>query len=347
MAKSLLAHLYTHIKGSQEDIATISLQYILSQSDELNRAFIHCLSSSLEIGLDDDLQFVCQPVGEHKDRPDMAGLDVKGKEQILCEMKFYAGLTQNQPLAYIDRLQRCKGKGLIFICPTRRQQTLWVKLKESCANRIVRNISDYCIDVDGIRMALTTWSDILERLTKVSASVAVEYLADIRQLEGFCSQLDCEAFVPFTDRDLSAEIALKADRYYQVIDKTVELLHGDDSLKTSLKGVKATAYRKGYTRSMYVDEFTLTINYDRDLWKSDSTVDTPFWVAIRDSKWIQTENMVQFWKEYPLHLRTNALWSMYFLALIPPVGLPIMEVCEELKQQILEYINAYRSNEVR
>jgi len=35
MANSLLAHLYSHIKGSQEDVATLSLQYILSNYEAL------------------------------------------------------------------------------------------------------------------------------------------------------------------------------------------------------------------------------------------------------------------------------------------------------------------------
>ena len=39
MNTSLLAHLYPYIKGSQEDVATYSLQYLLSQSDKLNIAF--------------------------------------------------------------------------------------------------------------------------------------------------------------------------------------------------------------------------------------------------------------------------------------------------------------------
>jgi hypothetical protein len=49
MANSLLAHLYSHIRGSQEDIATISLQYILSQSVNLKVAFTKCLGESLKI----------------------------------------------------------------------------------------------------------------------------------------------------------------------------------------------------------------------------------------------------------------------------------------------------------
>ena len=110
MAQSLLAHLYSRIRGSQEDIATIALQYLLSQSDALNSAFTHLLSNSLGIDLDDNLRYFCQAVGDDQERPDMAGIDSVGREQVLCEMKFYAGLTHNQPLSYLDRLkEKLKG----------------------------------------------------------------------------------------------------------------------------------------------------------------------------------------------------------------------------------------------
>ena len=45
MANSLLAHLYSRIRGSQEDIATISLQYLLSQSIALNEAFTQLIET--------------------------------------------------------------------------------------------------------------------------------------------------------------------------------------------------------------------------------------------------------------------------------------------------------------
>ena len=125
-------------------------------------------------------------------------------------------------------------------------------------------------------MGIITWTEILNLLNKVASSAAIEYSADISQLEGYCNQLDSEAFIPFDAVDLSAEMAIKADRYYQVIDEVIELLCADNSLKTSKKGTKATGYRKGYTRSLHIDDLTITLNYDRDLWKLPSTVETPF-----------------------------------------------------------------------
>ena len=65
-------------------------------------------------------------------------------------MKFYAGLTENQPLGYLERLQKAGGHGLIFVCPKARQTNLWAKLKEVCAEQQVETINDNCISVDGI-----------------------------------------------------------------------------------------------------------------------------------------------------------------------------------------------------
>ena len=64
MAHSLLAHLYSRIRGSQEDVATISLQYLLSQSAELNKAFTTLIAAKLNVSLADRLQYKCQATGE-------------------------------------------------------------------------------------------------------------------------------------------------------------------------------------------------------------------------------------------------------------------------------------------
>ena len=112
MAQSLLAHLYPYIKGSQEDIATFSLQYLLSQSSKLNAAFTKFVADTIGIDLEERLQYLCQVTGEseEKERPDMVGTDADGAEVVLFEMKFYASLTANQPNTYLDRLRKNGGK---------------------------------------------------------------------------------------------------------------------------------------------------------------------------------------------------------------------------------------------
>lgn len=68
MAKSLLAHLYSRIKGSQEDVATYSLQYLLTESHSLNVAFNNYITEKTGCFIDDSVHYVCQVTGKSDKR---------------------------------------------------------------------------------------------------------------------------------------------------------------------------------------------------------------------------------------------------------------------------------------
>ncbi|HEY5556720.1 hypothetical protein [Acetobacterium sp.] len=140
---SLLSHLYSRIKGSPEDVATMSLCYILENSSSASQAFSHYLASVLKIDHFPDLFFKTQVVGENSERPDLVGADDEFNELLLCEAKFWAGLTQNQPLGYLKRLRENKvavNKALVFICPNARIISLWGEVLRLC------DINDVQID---------------------------------------------------------------------------------------------------------------------------------------------------------------------------------------------------------
>ena len=337
MATSLLAHLYSHIKGSQEDVATLSLQYIVSRSASLNQEFTRLLFRALHGNIGKELNYVCQSVGENLERPDIAGIDADGKEQILCEAKFYAGLTENQPNGYLDRLQQEDAYGLVFICPTARKVTLWSKLLELCKDRHIVDIDEYCIEADSVRMSILTWGDIVESLRHVASSEATDALPDIYQLDGFCKLMDEDAFIPFSTEDFGPEKAILEERHYQVLDAVFDRLIADKTLHSSGKGLKATAYRHGYVRYIRVLDYCLSISYDRRLWREATSEETPFWVTINDSEWKQTEFIRQTLLKIE-ETKKNDLSGKTALALIAPSNAALDEVSESLKQQIIGFI---------
>ena len=337
---ALLAHLYSHIRGSQEDIATYSLQYIIAASSELNHAFTRLVSEALHCDVPDTLNFVCQSVGDNQERPDMAGIDVDGKEQILCEAKFYAGLTDNQPNTYLDRLVQKQGIGLVFICPAVRKQALWGRLLELVEDRKVVEKSEYCVSVDGALMSILTWNEVVSALKSTAASAALKYVSDVEQLEGFCQQMDSDAFIPFSAEDIGPIVARKEERYFRVVDELIEYLKSDKSLNPSTKGVKATAYRKGYGRAVNARGYWVCVNYDRDLWANPSTCETPFWVAIREgSDWKQHDYILRAFKRFPAADK-ESMWNMTYLALHPLLNGTLDEVVRDMKSQIMRYIDA-------
>ncbi len=337
MGTSLLAHLYSHIKGSQEDVATLSLQYIVSQSSKLNHEFTRLIGKVLHEHIGSELNYVCQSVGKNLERPDIAGIDASGKEKILCEAKFYAGLTENQPNGYLDRLQQDKAYGLVFICPTARKVTLWSKLIDLCENRDLESVDEYCVSVDGVRMSILTWDDIIKSLRHVANTEATEMLPDIHQLDGFCKLIDNEAFIPFSAEDFGPENAVREERHYQVLDAVFDRLIADKSLRASAKGLKATAYRYGYVRYIRVLGHALSINYDRRLWRSVGSEETPFWVEIMEENFRQPPEYRQKFGRYRESYKCN-LNDGVALALFAPPNAVLDEVAEELVKQILQYI---------
>ena len=345
MAHSLLAHLYSHIKESQEDIATLSLQYLLSQSTALNEAFTSHVASILEIDLGEKLKYSCQSVGENNERPDMSGANNEGKEVLLCEMKFYAALTPNQPTGYLERLQANEGNGLIFICPKSRKTVLWAKLKERCNGRKKEAINQNCICVDGIRMGIVSWAEIIAQLNKVAAISAEEYQADIKQLEGYCAQMDTDAFIPFASSELTSDNAKKNLRYYQVVDETYNLLLADERFETETVGKSSTYFlygdRVGYEKKLRIGDYVVAVTFDHALWKNASTADTPFWVAIFDKSRNQTELIQKRMQLVDKVKRDDSTWSTHYLALEAQVDATLDEVCQDLKKQILKYLDMF------
>ena len=116
----LLCHIANSIGTSAEDIATMSLHYILQNSPVAKEALLNFIGTELAIDFEQELHFEIQSCGENKERPDMSLRNQSNDEILLFEMKFWAGLTDNQPNAYIERLKKKNGKGLVFICPNSR-----------------------------------------------------------------------------------------------------------------------------------------------------------------------------------------------------------------------------------
>ena len=338
MARSLLAHMYSHIKGSQEDIATYSLEYIVSRSNHLNRAFTKILEDSLHTELGDSIHYSCQAIGKKKERPDISGVNSNNKEVVLCEAKFYAGLTENQPNAYLDRLKAEHGVGLVFISPVVRKKNLWSQLEKLCEHRSVKVVDDYCLAIDDVRMSIITWDEILDKLRQTASSLDVSALSDIGQLEGFCRMMDDNAFIPFSDEDMGPELARREERHYQIPDAVVEHLRADKSLRASTNRLRATPYRHGYVRYIHVLDHALAISYDRQNWMDPNTEETPFWVTVFTKDFEQPPEYKQAFRKYPASYQRLTPTGALVLPLMVPKGASLDEVANSFVKQILRYI---------
>src|SRR5438876_245351 len=97
--QSLFGHLAVKFSAHPENLATESLNYILNRSATARRAFIRYLNQS-GASLLDDLTFRSQQGGDDEAIPDLVGFDPAGKQKAIAEGKFWAGLTDTQPVDY-------------------------------------------------------------------------------------------------------------------------------------------------------------------------------------------------------------------------------------------------------
>lgn len=276
---SLLGHLVPRIASSgAEPAATQALAYILNSSEEVSIAFVEFVSKT---GVEFFMPRAITAEEQHGDgRPDLTIQDTAGTVRILVENKFWAGLTDSQPVIYLKELSHDASSAVVFVVPKRRMHSLWVQLKERCQDSLVELGreelgSDIIWACTGNRtLAITSWDQILERLEHAATEDSIRQ--DINQLRGLTEQMDTDEFLPLREDEVTdLRVARRLINYSQLIDPIV----GHISLNgiASKKGLNPT---HGYTTAgRYLrlhEKFVLWLGVDLEAWRDWGI--TPIWL---------------------------------------------------------------------
>ena len=192
---SLLGYLIPRIASSgEEPAATQALAYLLNASPDIAQAFVGVVGRTGIATFTPGRIAAEEHHGNHC--PDLTIRDTDGMVRVLIENKFWAGLTDAQPVAYLDVLPDGVSAGLVFIVPHQRMYGLWGELRERCRRDAVELASESTADTftwaqNGHRtLAITSWEYVLERLHRVAATSGNATLAqDIAQLQGLTDQM--------------------------------------------------------------------------------------------------------------------------------------------------------------
>ncbi len=279
--QSLLGLFYNRIKGSQEDIASESLVYILNKSIKSRAVIGNVINVDTKFNFS-DLSYTTQNVGDNLERPDISGIDEDGKEVLLIEAKFWASLTDNQPNGYLDRLK--DDTVLIFLVPTLRVRVVF----DEVLNRIKEKFTDIEVDIENqkIRIVSTNQYILIKNWNAILNTIKLKLLeekdqlliSDVNQIIGFCDTIDNNSFQPIMDKDLLPSIPKQINSYYDVVDKVV------DELSNQLKGriliLNRTSRKYGYHRYFVIGDLGFAVCVKIDLW--EKSADTPFWLLIQE-----------------------------------------------------------------
>lgn len=289
MTETLFGHLVTRFSNSPENLATESLVFLFRHSSVAQASFCKYLSA-LTTALPEKILFETQSTSdEDTSIPDLVGKDSTGQAVAFGEAKFWAGLTDNQPVTYLLRLKNKQGGILFFLSPARRFNTLWPELVRRCNNAGLaidvqgENYGSKVATVDGNQyMVLLSWSAALDTIRQ---SMEVEnerdMLGNLNQLQGLCDQMDKDAFLPLQSEELTSTVPSRLLQYCDIVDEVIEGLASRHII--SLERLRATPIREGYRRYFNFMKWGCSFEFNASLWEKHRA--TPLWIGISSEKW--------------------------------------------------------------
>lgn len=275
------------LSRENENVATEALAYIIGYSKEARNGMMKLLRGVVpEIP---ELRFQTQQT-EGNDRPDMWGYD-KAEPRVFVENKFWASLTENQPVSYLNRLAMYSQPTLLLVVvPEAREQTLWRELTHrltdadiSAGDRgdvpdIVRSVSTGI----GPVLALTSWTRLISALERETVDDQ-RARSDLFQLRALCKAADTD--VPISSADASDQrtpaLILQLS---SIVQSSFDLAESHGTLHRGSYRPQADWQRIGrYATFSDAQGAGVWLGIHFGLWKSYG--ETPLWAVFTPNKW--------------------------------------------------------------
>lgn len=281
MSKTVLSHLAARFAAHPENIATEALGFLLRSSQVLQAALGRFLGD-LGLSNSETLEYRTQATNADGTRPDLVGIDSSGNVRVTLEGKFWAGLTEAQPVGYIASLTQ-PGSVVLFITPAVRIRTIWPELikraqtmSPSAAEVIHREETRHA-PVGQHVLAITSWRVILELLARAAIGAGDSArLSDIGQLEALCAQMDSEAFLPLSSEELTSSLGRRVVQFGNLASRVTDRLVRDGL--ASVQGLRATGGNGWYGRYVFLKGHGSLIAFDASKWSESGK--SPLWLSV-------------------------------------------------------------------
>jgi hypothetical protein len=351
MKDSLFGHLAFQFSSSTENTATEALCYILNKSHTVRKVLCDLVVLG-GVSIDENLSFETQVLDDDQAIPDLVGVNPGSNvPEIIVEVKFWAGLTGNQPVTYLNRGKQKSGNLILFLCPQKRIHTLTYELERRCKEANILEDSKNNID-DGLfvinlqehpRLEVISWEFLLSRIRKVvEAEGNISTLADIIELQGLAARVNETAFIPIESDEITGNVASRILQYCDLVDGITKLLHTKKI--ASLKGYKSTSTRGQYGRYMSIENHGCMIQFNSTFWRD--LYPTPLWMSMQwtasKSRWVfptETKKALSYLEnENPSRLYSTK--SLLLLPLFLPVKSEFEACIDSVYQQLCPIISA-------
>ena len=341
---SLLAYLAYKLGGGRtETTATEALGYILSRSKAARNALRDLIQTGgVDVGSITRVQ--TEVVGEKGEIVDLVGFDATDAERALIEVKFWAGLTENQPNTYLERLlQNTEPAALLFVAPESRMVTLWAELRRLAndggftlgTGTVATGLHSAVVNNGPHCLMLTSWRALLGAMAS-RASVDGDSSAerDILQLDGLCKQQDTEAFLPIREGEFGPDFPRRIHDLRRLIDDATDRARSQGIVDTA--GLNVTPQVWGYGRYVRLGSKA------KGIWAQA-------WLGVDVGQWLKMEGhplWLNFIGSKDMAIKdVEAKIDYQHIQVILPVGEEYDRVLEEAVDQ-LEWLARRLSGEV-
>jgi hypothetical protein len=343
----LFGHLASRFSTHPENLATEAVAFIVDRSAAMREA-LRRLAGRTTIELPPLTSFRSQAGDGQGNIPDLVGVDATGAERLFIENKFWAGLTENQPAGYLDRLPTEGGAVLLFVVPSKRLPIVWSELKSSGLNR-GRDLphpeqlpGDFLFArlTSSTALAATTWNAVLDTLDDVAGrSGDASAPGDIAQLRSLCDVMDNEAFLPvrmeeLTNLEVPRRLIGLADLIPALSQQAVDAGIADRT------GLRETPGRYSSGRFLKIGPAGAWLGLDHEKWSRYGI--TPLWIWFDNTPFGRAPFVLEALKAWgrPRLFEDNGR------ALIPLTVLPDItreRVLQDLVEQLRRLHTAFQS----
>ena len=307
MTETVLSHLALKLATHPENIATEALGFILRTSAEA-RSAMASLVRQLGFDCPEGVNYQTQASNDDGSRPDLVGVTFGQKSSLVIEAKFWAGLTDAQPIGYLNSLPG-EGGLLLFVAPSGRLDTLWSELLRRCnaagkgyqehqsqfaEQRHVR-IGNQTLSVVSWRMLLNILSGALDRAgDRIRA-------ADVQQLQGLCDAMDREAFLPLNSEELTGTLGRRVVQFGQLASDLTDVLVSQGN--ASVKGLRSTGGNGWFGRYLLLRGNGSFLGFNGEMW--DKWGESPLWLDIKGADWQRSPALVDTLTDAGINFRIS------------------------------------------
>lgn len=315
MKKSLLSHRASNFISEYENVANSSIAYLLNEYPASQEA--------LKIILDVDevpTYYVTELSTASNGRPDVTGFDINGGKVIIIEGKFWANLTENQPVNYLRELAE-DGK-ILFLAPEKRLSSLGLDIEKRLSGK-------------NDKVVICSWKNFLDLIEKENNRNHDHNLAsDLTQIKELCKKMDTEGMPPLSVSDLDPMNGRVAAHFSDVVDECKPILEKWEH--SEFKGLQRTSKKYGHGFYFRCYNFECFLSFDSYKWFSRDN-HTPIWLYIYYSDGKKSEKISRALNNYD---SVNSNDSDYGIVL--QAGMDKNQVVKHIvnkTKEVLEYLH--------